>query len=237
VVAVVRRLVLWDVDGTLIRAGDIGAAVFDSAIEAVLGVHPGQRIQMSGKTDPQIVAEYLDQLEIAEADGMIDAVLARAARDLADAAAAGVLTREGYACPGVGDLLEAIAGEPDVISSLLTGNILPNAITKVSAFGLDRWLRIGLGAYGSDHRDRNQLVPIALGRVEEELGLRVDPTDVWVVGDTPRDCECALAAGVRCLLVGTGRFTASELATLGADAVLDDLADTRAVLKLLLSEE
>jgi phosphoglycolate phosphatase-like HAD superfamily hydrolase len=228
---------LWDVDGTLIRAGDIGAAVFDTAIVAVLGVRPRERIRMSGKTDPQIVAEYLDQLGVDESDGVIDAVLAQAAKDLSAAAAAGVLNREGYACPGVGDLLEAVAGEPGVVSSLLTGNVLPNAITKLSAFGLDRWLRFDLGAYGSDSRDRNRLVPIAVDRVERRLGVRVDPDDVWVIGDTPRDWECATAAGVRCLLVGTGRFTTAELAPLGADAVLDDLGDTRAVLKLLLSED
>jgi phosphoglycolate phosphatase-like HAD superfamily hydrolase len=229
-------MLLWDVDGTLIRAGDIGAAVFDTALETVLGVRPPKRIGMSGKTDPQIVAEYLTEMGVTESGAVIDAVLAQAARDLADAAAAGVLAREGYACPGVGELLEAIAGTPDVVSSLLTGNILPNAITKISAFGLDRWLRIDLGAYGSDDSDRNQLVPIAVGRVKQRLGVGVDPGDVWVIGDTPRDYECAAAAGARCLLVGTGRFTAGELATVGADAVLDDLADTRAVLKLLLSD-
>jgi phosphoglycolate phosphatase len=233
---VFRRLLLWDVDGTLIRAGDIGAAVFDTAIEAVLGFRPRQRIRMSGKTDPQIVAEYLDQLGVDESDALIDAVLAQAATDLSAASAAGVLRRGGYACPGVADLLTAVAGEPGVVSSLLTGNVLPNAITKLSAFGLERWLRVDLGAYGSDNRDRNRLVPIAIDRVEQGLGVRVDPADVWVIGDTPRDCECATAAGVHCLLVGTGRYTTADLAPLGADAVLDDLADTRGVLKLLLGE-
>lgn len=229
-----RRLFLWDVDGTLIRAGDIGAAVFDTAIEAVLCRRPPVRIRMSGKTDPEIVGEYLDLMGVPQSDALVAGVLDQAARHLAEAAAGGIFAREGYACPGVGELLEAVAGEVGVLSTLLTGNILPNAVTKVSAFGLDRWLRIELGAYGSDDRDRNRLVPIAVGRVEQQLRVRVEPADIWVIGDTPRDFECATAAGARCLLVGTGRFTAEELAPLGADAVLDDLADTKSVLKLLL---
>jgi phosphoglycolate phosphatase-like HAD superfamily hydrolase len=103
----------------------------------------------------------------------------------------------------------------------------------VAAFGLDRWLDVSVGAYGSDEHDRDLLVPIAMARVEAERGVRVDAGDVWVIGDTPRDLQCARAAGVRCLLVGTGRYTVAELEELGADVVLADLSDTELVVKLL----
>ena len=123
-----------------------------------------------------------------------------------------------------------------MVSTLLTGNIYPNAAAKVGAFGLDRWLDLDVGAYGSDHHDRDELVSVSIGRVEAEHGVRVDPDDVWVIGDTPRDLGCARAAGSRCLLVATGRYGSDELAALGPEAVLDDLSDTTGVLKLLLGD-
>jgi phosphoglycolate phosphatase len=233
---VINRLLLWDVDGTLVRAGDIGAAVFDQAIEAVFGVRPPARVRMSGKTDPQIVRDYLDMMGVVESDGIVDAVLRGIEGQLAAAAASGELAAEGSACIGVADVLAALAEDERVVSSLLTGNVYPNALVKVGAFGLDRWLDLDIGAYGSDHADRNELVPIALRRLESERGVRLDAEDVWVIGDTPRDFECARAVGAKCLLVGTGRFTAGELARLGPEAVLDDLGDTKAVVELLVGD-
>jgi phosphoglycolate phosphatase-like HAD superfamily hydrolase len=233
---VISRLLLWDVDGTLVRAGDIGAAVFDEAIKAVFGVRPPARVRMSGKTDPQIVNEYLDMMGVPESDGIVDAVLRGIEGQLAAAAASGELAAEGTACAGVADVLAALAKDRRVLSSLLTGNVYPNALVKVGAFGLDRWLDLDVGAYGSDHADRNELVPIALRRLEAERGVRLSPGDVWVIGDTPKDFECARSAGARSLLVGTGRFARTELVELGADAVLDDLADTEAVVQLLVGD-
>ena len=236
VAAVIRRLLLWDVDGTLVRAGDLGAAVFDVALEAVLGVRPHARVRMSGKTDPQIVREYLAALDIAETDGLVEAVLRSVEGHLAVAAAEGELIAGGAACPGTGEVLELLAADERVASTLLTGNIAPNALVKVAAFGLDRWLDLSLGAYGSDEADRNLLVPVALRRVASLRGVELAPPDVWVIGDTPRDLECARAAGTRCLLVATGRYGFAELAGLGPDAVLEDLSDAGAVVKLLTGD-
>jgi phosphoglycolate phosphatase-like HAD superfamily hydrolase len=232
----IRRLLLWDVDGTLVRAGDLGAAVFDVAFEAVLGVRPDGRIRMSGKTDPQIVREYLVMMGIAETDGVVHAILRSIEGHLAAAAAAGELVAGGHACPGTAAVLGLLAGDPRVISTLLTGNIAPNAAVKVAAFGLDRWLDLTLGAYGSDEADRNLLVPVALGRLAARRGVHLDPPDAWVIGDTPRDLECAQAAGARCLLVATGRYSFKQLSATGADVVLDDLSDAPAVVKLLTSD-
>ena len=229
----IDRLILWDVDGTLVRAGDIGAAVFDLALQAVLGRRPAERVRMSGKTDPQIVREYLRQMGEPEAPDTIEAVLAGIEGQLAAAAADGELLDHGYACPGVTEVLAALEGHPAVVSTLLTGNIYPNALVKVGAFGLDRYLDLGIGAYGSDHHDRNELVPVALRRLEHERGVRLAGGQVWVVGDTPRDLECARAAGARCFLVATGRYRLDELEPLGADQVRADLADTASVLELL----
>jgi phosphoglycolate phosphatase-like HAD superfamily hydrolase len=132
--------------------------------------------------------------------------------------------------------LRQLASDPRVASTLLTGNIAPNALVKVAAFGLDRWLDLSLGAYGSDEADRNLLVPVALRRVAAARHVKLAPEDAWVIGDTPRDLECARVAGSRCLLVATGRYRLGELAALGPDAVLEDLSDAPGVVKLLTGD-
>jgi phosphoglycolate phosphatase-like HAD superfamily hydrolase len=155
---------------------------------------------------------------------------------LAEAAAAGRLTAGGTAFPGTADVLARLAEDPRVVSTLLTGNIEPNALVKVAAFGLDRWLDPTVGAYGSDATDRNLLVPVALRRLSARRGVALAAEDAWVIGDTPRDLACAQAVGARCLLVATGRYGVEELAALDPDAVLEDLRDGPAVVKLLTGD-
>jgi phosphoglycolate phosphatase-like HAD superfamily hydrolase len=232
----IRRLLLWDVDGTLLRTGDLEAAVFDEALEAVVGVRPKFRVRMSGKTDPQIVSEYLHEMGVEAPDDVIIEVLRVVAELLAAAARRGELIAGGVTCPGVEDLLGFLASDHRVVSTLVTGNIAPNAVVKVAAFGLDRWLDMSVGAYGSDEADRRLLVPLALDRFASVRGIRLDPSDAWVIGDTPRDFECAQVAGVRCLLVATGHHDAEELSSLGADEVLNDLSDINAVVDLLTGD-
>jgi phosphoglycolate phosphatase len=225
-----KRLVLFDIDGTLVRAGPVGAAVFNRAIEAVLGEVPSEHVRMSGKTDPQIVREYLALVE-SDDPSHLPAVLAHLERELAGAAAQ--IATDGKTCPGVPELLSALAGDDRLHLSLLTGNIAPNAVVKLAAFGLEKWLDLESGAYGSDHEDRTELVPIALEHLASVRGLQMTPEETWVVGDTPRDFECAEAGGAHCLLVATGSYSVEDLAPLGADATLPDLSDTRAVTELL----
>jgi phosphoglycolate phosphatase-like HAD superfamily hydrolase len=224
----VCRLVLWDVDGTLLRAGDIGASVFDDAVEEVLGRRPPERVRMSGKTDPLIVREYLAMMGVEETPELMDAILRRLVENLAAASERGVL-QEGSACPGAAEVLGLLDAAGGVVQTLLTGNLYANAVVKVTAYGLDKWLDLDVGAYGSDSEDRNRLVPVALGRLEQARGVRLAPSGVWVIGDTPRDLACARAAGARAMLVATGRYTFSELSGLGADAVFEDLTDFEAV--------
>jgi phosphoglycolate phosphatase-like HAD superfamily hydrolase len=229
----IECVLLWDVDGTLVKTGDVGAAVFDMALEQVLGVRPEARVRMSGKTDPQIVRDYLSDMGVEQTPELIEAVLRGIEAELVAAAASGNLAAGGAPCPGVAAILAELAGNPTVLSTLVTGNIYPNALVKVAAFGLEQWLDLSVGAYGSDKHDRNLLVPVAMARVAEQTGWQVDLNQVWVIGDTPRDLDCARAAGVRCLLVGTGKFSADSLEGMGADAVLHNLSDTRAVVRLL----
>lgn len=228
------RLVLWDVDGTLVRVGPVGAEVFDRALEGVLGRPPTAQVVMGGKTDPQIVREYLEIMEVDGRDQHLPSVLRQLEAELAQAAS--LVAEGGRALPGVTDVLQRLAVQEGVIQSVLTGNIAPNAVVKVTAFGLERWLDLEVGAFGSDDADREALVPIALERVTRLRGVRLAPGDVWVVGDTAHDLACARAGGAHCLLVGTGHTPAAELEALGADAAVADLTDTDMVVKLLTGQ-
>jgi phosphoglycolate phosphatase len=223
--------VLWDIDGTLVRAGDIGAEIFDRALELTLGTMPSVRVTMGGKTDPQIVREYLELMEVSDIDGHLPVILGHLERQLATAAE--VVATSGHTLPGVTELLPRLAAIAGVHQSVLTGNIAPNAVVKLAAFGLDRWLDLEVGAYGSDHADRTRLVPIALERLRRLRDKVVAPEQVWVVGDTAHDLACARAGGARCLLVATGRVPFDQLSGLEPDALLPDLADVDTVVSLL----
>ena len=225
-------VVLWDVDGTLIRAGPAGRLAFADAVAAVFGasVAHDELPRMAGKTDRQIALEVLSALgkpsaHLAEVEAAIEvALLARAEQ----------VRTEGIVLPGVRELIASLDAA-GATQTLVTGNIAPNARLKLEAVGL--WpgvIRLELGAYGSDHGDRDNLVPIALGRCRA-AGVDVDEGRVWVVGDTPRDLACARAASVRCLLVATGGCPFDELAVAGADAVVLDLRDTEGVCALLMA--
>jgi phosphoglycolate phosphatase-like HAD superfamily hydrolase len=229
----VTRLVLWDIDGTLVRGGDIGAQVFDRAIERVLGTRPPERVRMSGKTDPQIVREYLTMLGRHEEEHHIPRILGELEAELA--AAKDIVREYGCVLPGVAEILLRLHADPEFTQTVLTGNIAPNALVKLEAFSLEQWLDLDIGAYGSDHADRRELVPIALDRAARLRGLHYTPGDVWVVGDSANDLACARAAQVRCLLVATGGSNCEQLRALGPDAVREDLAAVEDVVDLLRS--
>jgi len=229
-----RRLILWDIDGTLVRWGPVGRSVFDRAVRDVTGIDPdGHGVSMGGKTDPQIALEIMRTMDVPddEAERSLPEVLAALERETADAFEEFRATGSAHA--GVADVLARLAETPGVVQSVLTGNIAPNMRVKLAVFGLDAWLDLDIAATGSDSADRRALVPIARERAEIERGLRFEPDEVWVVGDTPRDLECARVAGVRCVLVATGRDDYEQLEGLDADALFEDLSNVEAVVGLL----
>jgi phosphoglycolate phosphatase-like HAD superfamily hydrolase len=231
-------VVLWDVDGTLIRGGAAGRLAFSDAILELLQIEvPAEDLpKMAGKTDMQIAMEILTRLEIADAEQLLPSLALGLERALT--ARTGQLETEGVVLPGVPAALAALH-DAGVVQTLVTGNLAPNARTKLVALGLlgaeedqPGPLRLELGAYADDHLDRNNLVPFALERIAA-TGVDVDRDRTWVIGDTPRDLACARAAGVRCLLVATGGYPLSVVAEAGADAVLPDLRDTAGLVELL----
>jgi phosphoglycolate phosphatase-like HAD superfamily hydrolase len=224
-------VVLWDVDGTLVRAGPAGRLAFADAVAAVFGtpIAHDDLPRMAGKTDRQIALEVLSGM--GQPDHHLPAV--EAAIEAALLARLEQVRTEGVVLPGVPALIAALDAA-GAVQTLVTGNIAPNARLKLEAVGLyPGALRLELGAYGSDDGNRDNLVPIALARCRG-AGLAVGAGDAWVVGDTPRDLACARAAGVRCVLVA-GTYPVEELAALGPDAVVPDFTDTDGVCTLLLS--
>lgn len=222
-----RRLILWDIDGTLISSGGIGRRAIEEAAALVGRLTEVPNVVMSGKTDPQILREIFTAAALSgdRIDGLLPEAMAAAERSLA--AAEQELRDRGSVLPGVRAVLERLRDSPGVRQTLLTGNLTANAAVKVAAFGLTDFFDAEVGAYGTDHADRLELVPIALERSERFRGERYNQDEVWVVGDTANDVACAHAGGVRCLLV------TEDAEDVSADVVLPDLRDGELVMRIL----
>jgi phosphoglycolate phosphatase len=219
-------VVLWDIDGTLMRSPGIGVRAFVAAVEEVTGRQwQPKRLDFGGRTDPDIAALLLAAVgvdDVSLVPAVLDALVRRYTALETD------LRTTARVMPGVVAALDALA-VPGAVQTVVTGNIEIVARQKLTAAQLAQRLRLEWGAYGSDdHNDRAALVELAVERVAA-AGARVDRDRVWVVGDTPRDLAAARAAGVRCLLVGTGAHAYEDLAASGADAVLPDLAELATV--------
>lgn len=228
-----RNVLLWDIDGTLLRTPGVGVKAFARALETVTG-KPMARVayDFGGKTDPLIARDLLEAVGVDD-DDAVALLLAEVERnydEFADDLRASIVT-----LPGAADLLDRCA-ELQAVQSVVTGNIRHAARRKLEAAGFDHRLDLERGGYGSDHHDRTELVRIALSRLaaRDDVG-EIDPSTVWIIGDTPRDAACARGAGVRCLLVATGTYSVDALSDLGADHVLADLADVEGVLHILSS--
>jgi phosphoglycolate phosphatase len=213
-------LVLWDIDGTLVDSAGHGRHAFDDAFEAVVGRPLTGEFEFAGRTDHQIAQSMLEGVE--QADGHLPRLLQELESGLARRK--DLIRAEGHAYPGVPEALAAIAARDDLAQSLLTGNLQANAVVKLAAFDLDRWLDFEIGAYGSDpHEARSDLVAIARERAEAKLREPVEPV---LVGDTPLDVQAAREAGARAVAVMTGFADENALRASEPDALLRDLSDT-----------
>lgn len=220
-------LVLFDIDGTLLTAGDAPRRALEEALTAVYG-NPGPATthDFSGKTDPQIILELLELggLPRGEAEARLpqafEAYLSRLGRYLTDDPGARLL-------PGIAELVPRLAREPRAALGLLTGNLAAGARLKLTHFGL--WEHFALGAFGSDDIDRNRLPPLVVARAEERWGVSFPPARTFVVGDTPLDIAAARTIGAVTVAVDTGR-RAGRLAAHAPDHLFPDLAEWRSML-------
>jgi phosphoglycolate phosphatase len=230
-----HRLVLWDVDGTLVSTGPVGRQALEAGAAEAGGLPEVPHVSMSGKTDPQIIAEILtlSGLHVDDIAELVPAALVVAETRLAQWRPR--IAEEGFVQPGVRKVLGALSDTDGVRQTLLTGNVEPNAFVKVDVFGLAPYFDFAIGAYGSDHDDRDRLVPISIERAARLRDDHFRPEQAWIVGDTGNDLRCAKAGGARCLLVRTGREGIGDLQGLQPDHAFDDLTDTDGVLDVLLA--
>lgn len=225
-----RRLILFDIDGTLVQGGPAKDAFVDAMTETYGTPGPLKEVSFAGKTDPQIARELLRGAGLGDSD--IDAGLEHLwVKYLANLEA--LLPEDPVrVLPGVEELLAALMAYDDVGVGLLTGNIVGGARLKLASGGL--WEHFTFGSYGSDHEERDELPAIAVGRARELYGDLVRAELAVVVGDTPRDVACGRAGGTMTVAVATGSFTPAQLAAAGPDHLLDDFASTRDVVDVLV---
>ena len=227
----ITRLLLFDIDRTLLAAGGAGFRAINRAFAELYGLEDAtEGIIPDGKTDPMLFREAMARIE--GTDRLDGPAISRLTQRYIELLPEELTAPPARLMPGVRSLLEALAAEPAVLMGLVTGNLEQTAYAKLRLFGLDRFFTIG--AFGSDSGDRLELPPIAVRRAETKAGSRLAFRDVTIVGDTPRDVACALAWGAKAVGVATGRSSCQELHDAGADVVFGDLSDTDAVLEALL---
>jgi phosphoglycolate phosphatase len=213
------RLILFDIDGTLIDSGGAGVRALDLAMKELFAVENAfQGISMAGKTDTQIIREGLVKHDLST-DRTIDAVINAYLRYLAQE----INNDRKHVKPGIYEILVELQTLSNVGMGLLTGNLEKGARIKLEPFGLNEYFPSG--AFGSDDENRNNLLPIAVKRFEKLSQMQIQISECIVVGDTPRDVECAHIYGAICIGVATGPYSYDVLVEAGADHVLKDLTD------------
>jgi len=226
------RLVLWDVDHTLIENAGVSKEIYASAFEILTGRRARHAAQTEGRTDPDIIAQLLQM----HGESPIPWHRAQSALEVAGAKHQQALTERGMVLPGASKLIDALAHTSGVVQTVVTGNIRANAEIKLNALGLSEWIDLDVGGYGSDDRERSRLVALARHRAAAKHGAAFgDATNAVVIGDTPRDIEAGQKGGARVLAVASGIHTLEELRLAGGRCVMQSLIDTSAVLKYVLA--
>ncbi|MBC7790630.1 MAG: haloacid dehalogenase-like hydrolase [Anaerolineae bacterium] len=230
------KLILFDIDGTLLWSDGSGRRAMEGALLEVFGKVTGPpEYRYDGKTDQQIVREVMrhngrDDAHIDERMQMLlRRYLSGLEHELLDR------SRGPHLFEGVLQLLDALEARKDVTLGLLTGNLREGAALKLRAVGI-AFERFKIGAFGSDHEARSDLPALAQRRARETLGLDVSGDRIIVIGDTPADVECGRAIGARAIGVATGRFTTDELTRAGAAAVLENFRDTEASIQSIVGD-
>ena len=230
-----RTLVLFDIDGTLVDTAGAGRRGLTSSFRVVFGLdgveEAAERVRFGGKSDPTIIAE------IGREAGLPPTLVAERYAELQAAyldALGAELARPNAArrvLPGVSALLEGLAARKDVVLGLVTGNIEAGARAKLSAFDLNRYFPDG--GFSSDHPDRGEIARIAHERLSRRAGFRFPPQDVVVVGDTELDVACAHANGFRAIAVESGWIPRVVLEAARPHALFADLTDREAVMSAM----
>ena len=225
-------LVLWDIDHTLTENNGVNKETYAYAFELLTGHRAERPAQTDGRTEPEIMLNMLLVHGIqptpehwARMPEVLEAATVAKAYDLRE---------RGHELPGARDALAALQGTPGIIQSVLSGNIKPNAITKLSVFSLDGYIDFEVGGYGSDDPARDKLVAFARNRASAKYGMQIDRTNTVLIGDTLRDVRAGRNGGAHVVGVATGSDSMDALRREGADIVFPDLRDTHVVVEAVI---
>jgi phosphoglycolate phosphatase-like HAD superfamily hydrolase len=223
-----KRLLLFDIDGTLIHSGGAGVQALKSAFKERFDIDDDLHgIEIAGMTDSGIVVSILNKHKIPatseNVSGFLDSYVHFLSLELP--------RRKGKLLPGVLELLERLKSRPHLVLALLTGNVSRGARLKLEHYGV--WHFFEFGAFADDHRDRNRLGPFARARANEKHGREFSASEIDVIGDTPRDIACGKALGARTVAVATGTCSRDQLAEHQPDFLIDDLSNVEHVIHTL----
>ncbi len=223
-----KRLLLFDIDGTLINSAGAGVQALRDVLRDQFGVTDNlDGIEIAGRTDSGIVHQILRKQQIEPNDENTARFLDRYLELLADE-----LPRcPGRVLPGVKELLDRLQARPQIVLALLTGNVARGAQLKLEHYGL--WHFFEFGAFADDHHDRNQLGAFARQRARERHGMEFESAAIDVIGDTPHDIACGQAIGARTIAVATGSFSREQLAAYEPDVILEDFSAVEARIREL----
>ena len=219
------KLLLFDIDGTLLATGGAGERALGVVISELFGDPNGMGgIEVSGRTDSSIALQVFRKYGRAETPEHLAEFHACYLHHLQRL----LPVTEGRLLPGIVPLLEALKKRPDILLGLLTGNFARGAELKLTQYGI--WSFFTLGAYADDHHDRNELGRFACQRLKEIHGMEIPPERIYVIGDTPHDIACGQAFGAKTIAVATGKFTREQLGGHQPDYLFEDLSDVEQVL-------
>jgi phosphoglycolate phosphatase-like HAD superfamily hydrolase len=224
----VKKLILWDIDGTLIVSGRAGIFALAKAFQKIHGREPDfSRLDVSGRTDKWIARQVLEQQGIEPSAENIHAYLEAYLECLQGE----LLARPGRVLPGIVSLLEKFRADPGIAQGLLTGNLQRGARIKLEHYKV--WHYFAFGAFGDDSPIRNELGPHAIRRASANHSVEFTPENIFVIGDTPHDIECGKAIGAKTIGVATGNFSAATLQQHQPTAVFADFSDPAAFLRVI----
>lgn len=225
------RLVLWNVDQTLVDVGRVTREAYAEAFQKVTGRRLVRLAPTAGRTESEIIFETLAFNDVPADDDTLPAFVNALAR--AFAARRHEVREHGRVLPGAREALAAVARLPQVVQSVLTGSIQPNAVVKLTELGLDRHLDFEVGGYGSEVYPKGALVELARTRAAEKYGVPFGESTTVVIGDSPFDVRAAHIAHATVIAVATGAATEAELTAAGAEVVVPTLAETSTLVRAI----
>jgi phosphoglycolate phosphatase len=227
------RLVLWNVDHTLVDVGRVTREAYAEAFQRVTGRPLVRLAPTAGRTESEIIFETLAFNDVVTAEHHLAEFMTALGESFG--ARRKSIREHGRVLPGAREALAAVGRLHDVIQSVLTGSIQPNAIAKLTALGLDRYVDFTVGGYGSETYPKAALVELARTRTAQKYGGVIAEASTVLIADSPNDVRAAQISNARSIAVATGNATEAELRAAGADVVLPTLGDTDRVVRAVES--